>query len=96
MKYDISGNTDLYEYLVAHSCRPNEHLEGLHKVSLLTINAFNGCRILENVCDLLPNVRREQSHFCLHTIQTAAARKCCAENLVALSCNSTVYLHGLP
>ena len=47
MKYDISGNTDLYEYLVAHSCRPNEHLEGLHKVSLLTIKAFNDCRILE-------------------------------------------------
>ena len=33
MKYEVSGNADLYDYLVAHSCRPCEHLEGLHKVS---------------------------------------------------------------
>ena len=32
MKYGISGNADLYNYLLAHSYRPNEHLEGLHKV----------------------------------------------------------------
>ena len=46
MKYEISGNTDLYEYLVAHSCRPNEHLDGLHKVPFFAVDAFNDCNCL--------------------------------------------------
>ena len=39
MKYEVSGNNHLYDYLVAHSCRPNEHLEGLHTVLFVTIDA---------------------------------------------------------
>ena len=37
MKYAVSGDADLYNYLLAHSYRPNEHLEGLHKVPKLGI-----------------------------------------------------------
>ena len=35
MKYAVSGDAHLYNYLLAHSYRPNEHLEGLHKVPKL-------------------------------------------------------------
>ncbi|CAK0785680.1 hypothetical protein CVIRNUC_008891 [Coccomyxa viridis] len=34
MKYAVSGDAGLYNYLLAHSYRPNEHLEGLHKDTL--------------------------------------------------------------
>ncbi len=37
MKYAVSGDAGLYNYLLAHSYRPNEHLEGLHKVPKLDI-----------------------------------------------------------
>ena len=40
MKYAVSGDADLYNYLLAHSYRPNEHLEGLHKVPKLGIEAL--------------------------------------------------------
>ena len=35
MKYGGGmGSPDLYQYLVEHSYRPNEHLDALHKVTL--------------------------------------------------------------
>ena len=40
MKYAVSGDADLYNYLLAHSYRPDEHLEGLHKVPKLGIMSY--------------------------------------------------------
>ena len=79
MKYEVSGNTDLYEYLVAHSCRPNEHLEGLHKVRMYTFNALSmiaspsmgwfGSMIL----------KRSAKPFLHSSLREVLARKCCGE-----------------